>query len=334
MKKHLLFIATCLIIHLASAQVLFTEDFNSYPTEHLNTDYTGATAGQGGWVVERYTGSTATAMVTPESGKGNVLTMATTGTFVIQVINILQSSGVIDALWNNRTAGNNVLKLEYELYGSGNFYSYGQLDNNTQPIFAYTCFVNKAPKYTIGAKHSGSLNIGQALVKNYTAATFPHSLWHKVEMFIDYTGLKAYFYIPTLNLFEAHAIDPNKNYTPDNIKFQANSLVPGSSVVKYDNIKLSALQTVPAYILSAHNIVSAKFNMYPNPATNVVNITNSENMLVEKVTVYNLAGKQISTQNYNNQTEIQLNVANLASGTYMLHLQTHAGLIVKKLVKK
>ncbi|WKW46821.1 T9SS type A sorting domain-containing protein [Myroides sp. JBRI-B21084] len=333
MKKHLLFIATCLITHLASAQVLLTEDFNSYPTGYLNTDYTGATAGQGGWVMERYTGSTATAMVTPESGKGNVLTMATTGTFVIESVHILQSSGVIDALWNNRTAGNNVLKLEYELYGSGNFYSHGSLYNNTNP-FVSISFVNKAPSYSISGRHLGSLNIGQALVKNYTAATFPHSLWHKVEMFIDYTGLKAYFYIPTLNLFEAHAIDPNKNYTPDNIKFQANSLVPGSSVVKYDNIKLSALQAVPAYILSAHNIVSAKFNMYPNPATNVVNITNSENMLVEKITVYNLAGKQISIQNYNNQTEIQLNVANLASGTYMLHLQTNAGLVVKKLVKK
>jgi len=80
--------------------------------------------------------------------------------------------------------------------------------------------------------------------------------------------------------------------------------------------------------------VSAKFNMYPNPATNVVNIVNSENMLVEQVTIYDISGKQLTTQNYNNQTQIQLNVENLVSGTYMLHIQTNAGLAVKKLVKK
>ncbi|RRA94007.1 T9SS type A sorting domain-containing protein [Paenimyroides viscosum] len=35
-----------------------------------------------------------------------------------------------------------------------------------------------------------------------------------------------------------------------------------------------------------------------------------------------------------NETFKQLNVENLASGTYMLHIQTNAGLAVKKLVKK
>ncbi|SEH59918.1 Por secretion system C-terminal sorting domain-containing protein, partial [Paenimyroides aquimaris] len=40
------------------------------------------------------------------------------------------------------------------------------------------------------------------------------------------------------------------------------------------------------------------------------------------------------TQNFNEQTEIQLHVENLASGTYLLHLQTNEGMAVKKLVKK
>src|SRR5690606_14967548 len=104
----------------------------------------------------------------------------------------------------------------------------------------------------------------------------------------------------------------------------------------YDNIKITALNAVPPNIvtLSTNEQLAEKFNMYPNPATNVVNITNSENMLVNQVTVYDIAGKQLSTQSFNNQTEIQLNVEHLASGTYMLHLQTAQGTAVKKLVKK
>lgn len=66
----------------------------------------------------------------------------------------------------------------------------------------------------------------------------------------------------------------------------------------------------------------------------MVTITNNESMLVEQVTIYDSIGKQLSTQTFNNQTEIQLNVENLASGTYMLHLQTAQGTAVKKLVKK
>ncbi|RRA91082.1 T9SS type A sorting domain-containing protein, partial [Paenimyroides viscosum] len=45
-------------------------------------------------------------------------------------------------------------------------------------------------------------------------------------------------------------------------------------------------------------------------------------------------GKQLRTHTFNNEAEIQLNVESLASGTYMLHLQTAQGTAVKKLVKK
>ena len=94
------------------------------------------------------------------------------------------------------------------------------------------------------------------------------------------------------------------------------------------------MQTLPSYILSANEQLATKFNLYPNPATNVVNITNTDNLFVEKATVYDIAGKEIKNQTFTNETNIQLNVENLASGTYLLHLQTNEGTAVKKLVKK
>ncbi|WKW45798.1 T9SS type A sorting domain-containing protein [Myroides sp. JBRI-B21084] len=80
--------------------------------------------------------------------------------------------------------------------------------------------------------------------------------------------------------------------------------------------------------------MATKFNLYPNPATNVVNITNAVNMQVNQITVYTLAGRQVSTQAYNNPAEIHLNVENLASGTYLLYLQTAQGTAVKQFIKK
>src|SRR5690606_7102369 len=99
---------------------------------------------------------------------------------------------------------------------------------------------------------------------------------------------------------------------------------------------LPILNEVPPEVitLSVNEQLAEKFNLYPNPANNLVNITNNENMFVKEVAVYDTTGKLITTQNYNEQAEIQLNVENLASGTYLLHLQTNEGVAVKKLVKK
>jgi len=111
-------------------------------------------------------------------------------------------------------------------------------------------------------------------------------------------------------------------------------VITNSIAHKYDNIKITALKVVPPHVLSAENFLAEKFNVFPNPGTNVVNITNAENMLVNQVTVYDIAGKEIKKQTFTNENQVQLNVENLASGIYMLHLQTNEGLAVKKLVKK
>ena len=329
--KKITFLTTAFIFSFfANAQVLFSENFNSYPTGHLNTDYTGATAGQGGWVADRHASAIAVAIVTPESGKGNVITFTTTGNFSNEYVIIKQNTNVIDSLWNNRTAGNNVLKMEYEVYGSGHFNAYGNLYNNNFSLM-YLRFASTTG-YFIEVYHEGLATAVQKL-KSYTSANFPHNIWLKVEMFIDFNTKKVYYYIPTLNIFKVDLMITSNLYYPDNISISGDWLKPGS-VVKYDNIKLSALPTVPAYILSANEMVSATFNMYPNPATNVVNITNTQNILVEQITIYDMAGKQLNTQSFNNESEVQLNIENLASGNYLLHIQTNAGLAVKKLVKK
>ncbi len=336
MKKTIFLITTCLPTFIGNSQVLLNEDFNNYPTGHLNTDYTGATAGQGGWVTRRYPNTSAnvsaTAMVTPETGKGNVVSFTTNGNFPGQNENvvILQNAGVISALWNNRTVGNNVLKYEYEVYGAGWFNAYSGTFFSTSPIIRM--HLVSSSNYSIETIQSVA-TIPFKILKNYTATTFPYNMWLKVELFVDYDNKKFYSYIPTLNLFVADVASSSLPLGFDNIWVVADNLKPGA-IVKYDNIKLTALPSVPAYILSANEMVSAKFSMYPNPATNVVHISNSENMLVEQVTVYDSTGKELSQQNFNNESQIQLSVENLASGTYILQIKTNAGLAVKKFIKK
>lgn len=87
-------------------------------------------------------------------------------------------------------------------------------------------------------------------------------------------------------------------------------------------------------ILAINNFISDNFKVYPNPATDLLNITNSENISVNQAEIYDLNGRIISTQNFSSTTYLQLNIADLARGTYMLYLKTNQGKAVKKIIKE
>src|SRR5690606_17955529 len=122
------------------------------------------------------------------------------------------------------------------------------------------------------------------------------------------------------------------NYVPESFSAitylaeQTNVTLP---VYKFDNLKVTTLDQV----LSTKEILSNQFNLYPNPAIDLVTITNQENRTVKQIKIYDVAGKLMDTQNFENKAEIQLTVGKLTPGTYLLHLQTNEGSAVKKLIK-
>lgn len=169
--------------------------------------------------------------------------------------------------------------------------------------------------------HVGGVN----LEKNNAIARIPYSTWMTLIVYLDYNNKKAYFETPYFNtiavadfLTQSTSANLIEDFKPTVLAFifaSQGQTTTVDMVNKYDNIKITALKSVPPYVLNAESFLAQKFNLYPNPATNVVNITNSENMLVNQVTIYDVTGKQLSTQTFNNETELQLNVEYLASGT-------------------
>jgi hypothetical protein len=81
------------------------------------------------------------------------------------------------------------------------------------------------------------------------------------------------------------------------------------------------------------NAVSSQFSVYPNPANNVINITNADNMLVNAVTVTDLNGRTVKNVSFDNVASAQVNVADLASGMYILNVTSDKGTATKKFVK-
>jgi pectate lyase len=71
--------------------------------------------------------------------------------------------------------------------------------------------------------------------------------------------------------------------------------------------------------------------LYPNPVTDVLNIDVLNGATIEKVTVYNIFGQLVKTSTTNQNT---INVSELASGNYLVKVQTNEGIIQQKVIKK
>ena len=313
--------------------MLFEEDFDSYPAGDLNTDYTNTTPGHGGWY---YSGdSNTTAMITPETNKGNVLIIERTSSNSTGLI-LRQAKGTI--LWNNRTAGNNILKFEYEFYADDNFNVGGSIlgsENNgttyggvlTMSFRSFSNFNDIRGTFL----KTDPINYQTLYLQNFNTTVFPYNTWIKLEAFMDFNTNNIYFYLPMLNIQATGSFSHNR--IPESVDFSIYNLNQ-SSIVKLDNIKVSALQTLPSHLVSVSKFVASKFNVFPNPVTDVVTITNSESIGIEQIEIFDISGKKVQSQNFSKESEVQLNMADFASGTYLLHIKTNEGTAVKKVVKK
>ncbi|WKW45861.1 T9SS type A sorting domain-containing protein [Myroides sp. JBRI-B21084] len=348
MKKvitHTIPLFLLLITPLTNAQVLYSENFNNLSPGIVGTDYTGTTPGQGGWYLETKTYSTLGSSyvglndfkIVTEPGRGNVLEI--TSPFIQDTSfkqNVASKKG-IEALWNNRTVGNNVLKIEFDLFTGNNTITATSiprcsitLDGVVNPQLIRFLYYDRNDFVQTNCGVCFPQTIGNIFTSN---PTVPRNTWLKIVFYFDYTNKKMYLIIPTVG---AGAVgDFLTTESISKIHLQIASYHSDTAVHRFDNFEVTALNAVPpSVILNTNKQLATKFNLYPNPATNMVNITNEENMQVNQITVYNLAGKQVSTQAYNNPAEIQLNVEHLASGTYLLYLQTAQGTAVKQLIKK
>jgi hypothetical protein len=85
-------------------------------------------------------------------------------------------------------------------------------------------------------------------------------------------------------------------------------------------------------VASAEDFNSNVFNLYPNPANDVLNI-NSELEEIKLLSIADLNGRIVKSLEVN-QTSSQINVSDLASGTYFVTITSEEGNTVKKFIKK
>ncbi|MDC8003310.1 HYR domain-containing protein [Aureisphaera galaxeae] len=75
--------------------------------------------------------------------------------------------------------------------------------------------------------------------------------------------------------------------------------------------------------------------VYPNPATDVVFISNPQSIALEEVTVFDLVGRKVASYDLRNSgIETSLDISNLATASYTLVIEGSGGQITKRLIKE
>ena len=98
------------------------------------------------------------------------------------------------------------------------------------------------------------------------------------------------------------------------------------SNVWYDNIYLHKNTT-----LSSENFNVSKVRLYPNPATNILNIESV--VAIQNISVVNVLGQEVITKNVDNSS-VSLDISNLQAGIYVLRTSIDGNISSTKFIKE
>ncbi|KGO94855.1 T9SS type A sorting domain-containing protein [Flavobacterium subsaxonicum] len=358
MKKQLLLAAFLMgSFFTVKAQTFQSDDFNALIVGNLVEDFTGVTAGQGDW----YAGGT-------NNGAAGTTTTTTnmTDASVIQVVdggeghgNVLQiegpngnygaayawKTGLAD-FWDARTEGNDLLEVEFDYYTGAPGAS---LNNMRVAIFnedsskllsginlATSTGIISGLGYYTSTPGTGTYIFGLN-PENTTSANviLPENTWIRAGFSYNVTTGEIIFKYGEYSV-SIEGAAPGE--IPGEIDFYAaagsttSATNTESATGWFDNIavKTSASDS----LLAVKDVVAAtQFSIFPNPATNVINVTNADNTLVNNVAIVDVNGRTVKSVKFNGAAETQVNISDLASGVYMVTIASENGTTTKKIVK-
>jgi hypothetical protein len=87
-------------------------------------------------------------------------------------------------------------------------------------------------------------------------------------------------------------------------------------------------------LLGTEQFASSKFSVFPNPASNVINVSAKTSQTITGVAIADLNGRIVLQTSFDSLSNAQLNIADLSTGVYTMTIKSAEGETVKKIVKK
>ena len=107
---------------------------------------------------------------------------------------------------------------------------------------------------------------------------------------------------------------------------------PFTLTIDFSDSKEKATPTLPVEpVLSPRFNEVGEIDIFPNPATDLVNIKSYKNSLIKTVQLVNMSGQVLFESNNINQSEIEMSIANRVTGVYYVRVLTENSIVTRKL---
>lgn len=338
----------------AQAQVILTENCEGLSVGNVNDDLTGAVPGQGEWMTfVAASGNNSDFQVINQGGDAGNLIQITGSNTATNTRRMFQD---ISGPWGFRDAGNNVAEVQFRFFSGPATTSTNSLrvilynSDLTKIIggmmFAMSTKVLSGLSYYDNTASAGGVLGNYSFRLSYTATPTPAysdlvlqpNTWYTVGFSVNYTTGQVIFkestgLITSAPITGASAgLDPvqlNMMMTAITTTGQVNSV---SATGLFDDLNFQASATSGPLLAVATNEVASASSVYPNPASNFINVSNDK-AAITKVTLADLNGRTVKQFELANVSEAQLNISELSSGMYLMTIKSTEGETVKKIMK-
>lgn len=349
--KKILLSAFILSVSLASAQTAANDDFENYIVGNIGTDLTGTTPGQYSWLTVGNNGTAPTTTTNANNSNFQIVNVGGVNGKVLQITggngdkgSRLMTRDGLAAFWTSRTAGNNIMEIEFDLFTGAVTES-----TNAQRVLIYDATNTKIlsgisfsmnTKVISGVGYYDNSAAAGGAIANYlfnlgTAGPLElaPNTWVRVGLSFNYTSGEIRWKGPGFDGFVNGAA---ANVSPDKANLMvvtgSTAAVPNTlaSVASFDNLVLRAVPTGSLLGVSTQATI-ADFSVYPNPATNVVYVENAKSL--SSITLTDLNGRIVLSKKYNGVSETAVNVSDLTAGVYLMTIENDGIKSTKKIIK-
>ena len=338
MKKLLQLSIIALTVNHLAAQVLESDNFNSYIQGNVGSSTSGNIPGQGG--IYTFGGTNQDyQIVSIDPAHGNSLQIIGDNGNTAASNRITEKQGLGTA-WNNRLMGNNIIRASLDFYtgpnpGASGAYNYPQSTISGNSGVIVGIYYNPSSRIlngyanltntTTGATQVFTINIPFATnlqANTWVNASYTYDVVNGVITYTVNGTTLSNFYIPG-NLQITKNLQPVK-HNLSIIPAPANTV---SQTAAFDNVAIEAVSSVTLSSVEA-NLSNDEVAIYPIPAADHLNISTKSTVI--NVEIFDLSGRKISTIFANNI----VNTNALAPGHYIITIETEKGKTTKKFVKK
>ena len=329
---------------MAIGQNLQSENFDALNVGNVGTDINGTVGGQNGWFTLATPGGQNSDFQIINEGGSQGLILQITGASNDASAHYTWQNGLSSA-WSARTAGNNIIEVEYDFYSGSTTSSLSSSDmrlyNSDYSIIIGGYSFDPQTMVLSAIAHfdpgPGPDPVGPYLFylgAGNTDLVLSPNTWYRVGFAFNKTTGECIWkgpgYYGSLS-GAATGIDPFEvDFAV--IPFEFNAV---SAIAKFDALTVKATNIENLLgIEDIENSLLPSIKLFPNPTEGMLNLTVSNNVKLTNLEVIDVNGRVIKSFLVNEFSNSEINISELNSGYYLLKIYSSEGKFTKGFIKE